>query len=199
MRVRRALHLAIAGAAALGTSMAAESEDAAKLYAGVGLGVTDFSNDHDGIGYSDTPLGWQLYGGFQVRDSSAVELAVERFAGIESQDLLGSGIDRLRISADHSSFTVRGVFNVSLEEVLRHRQKITVFGSIGLARLVEERSVLEVVTSRSTSATERDTALVLSAGVTFDIARVRLRTYLQSVDRPAGGLNSLGAAAEFRF
>lgn len=206
--VRPSIHLvAVACAAAVaalaaGSATADDAEDAdvvTKLYAGVGLGVADFSSEHEGIGYSDTPVGWQLYGGYQARESAAVELAIERLAGIESGDLLGSGIDRLRISADHSSFTVRGVFNLSLEDVLRGRQKVTVFGTVGVARLLEERSVTELVTSRSTFVSERDTALALSAGVTFEIAGVRLRTYLQSIDRAEGRLNSIGATAEFRF
>jgi hypothetical protein len=169
------------------------------LYAGVGLGITDFNSDHERIGYSDTPVGWQLYGGYQAREGAAVELAVERLAGIESGDLLGSGVERLQISAEQSLFTVRGVFNLSLEDVLRGRQKVTVFGTVGVARLLEERSVTELVSSRSTSVSERDTGLALSAGVTFEIAGVRLRTYLQSVDRADGDLNSIGATAEFRF
>ena len=201
-----AIHLVVVAGAAVLAALSAGSaagqdanEDATKLYAGVGLGVTDFESDHSGIGYSGTPLGLQLYGGFQARDSSAIEIAVERLAGIDSGDILGSGVERLRISADYSSLTVRGVFSLSLEEVLRRRQKITVFGTAGLARLREERSVMELTTSRQSSATERDTAVVLSAGVTFEIARVRVRTYLQSTDRDEGDLNSLGAAAEIRF
>jgi outer membrane protein with beta-barrel domain len=204
--VRPAICLVVVTSAAALAALAAgpaaaddDDDDASKLYAGVGLGVTDFSGDHEGITYSDTPVGWQLYGGYQAREGAAVELAVERLAGIESGDILGSGVDRLRISAEHSSLTVRGVFNLSLEEVLRGRPKITVFGTVGLARLLEKRSVTELVTSRSTSVSERDTGLALSAGVTFEIAGVRIRTYLQSVDRADGDLNSVGAAAEFRF
>jgi opacity protein-like surface antigen len=202
---RTSIHLlVVAGAAAAaalpaGSAAADDAGDATKLYAGVGLGVTDFKGDHDGIGYSDTPVGWQLYGGYQARESAAVEFAIEHLAGIESGDVLGSGVDRLRISADHSSFTVRGVFTLSLQEVLRGRQKVTVFGTVGVARLLEDESITEIVTSRTTSMTERDTGLALSAGVTFEIGGVRLRTYLQSVDRAEGDLNSIGATAEFRF
>jgi outer membrane protein with beta-barrel domain len=202
--VRPAIRLVVVASAATLAALAAgpaaaDDDDASKLYTGVGLGVTDFSGDHTGITYSDTPVGWQLYGGYQMRESAAVELAIERFSGIESGDILGSGVDRLRISTEHSSFTVRGVFNLSLQEVLRSRPKVTVFGTVGLARLLDKENVTELVTSRSTSATERDTGLALSAGVTFEIAGVRIRTYLQSVDRAEGDLNSLWAAAEFRF
>src|SRR5262245_34231605 len=117
LRLHPASHLRVAACAAalaaLGPGSAA-AEETTKLYAGVGLGITDFSSDHERIGYSDTPVGWQLYGGYQARESAAVELAVERLAGIEPGDLLGSGVDRLRISAEQSTFTVRGVFNLSL-------------------------------------------------------------------------------------
>lgn len=199
-RTFNAVAVAAAGALAAAAASSAAAEDATKLYAGAGVGLASFSSDHAGIAYSDTPASWQLYGGYQARDSAAVEIAVERLAGIEAPDLLGSGIERLRVSADYSSFTVRGVFNVSLEEVLRNRQKVTIFGTIGLARSLEKRSVVELTTSRSTAVSERDTGLVLSAGVTFEIAGIRLRTYLQSADRAGDDdLDSIGAAAEFRF
>jgi Outer membrane protein beta-barrel domain len=184
-------------AAAVAGSVAAQ--ESSKFYAGVGLGLTEFDSDHERIVYGDTPPGWQLYGGWQTLENMAVELAVERLAAIEVDDVLGSGVDRLRISADVSSATLRGVFSLSLEEVLRRHRKISVFGIVGLVRLLEERDVTELRTSRSTSVSERDTALVLGAGATFDFGSIRLRTYVQSADREGGDLNSLGAAAEFRF
>ena len=193
-----AIRLAVAAliAAASGSAAAQESS---KFYAGVGLGLTEFDSDHDRIAYGDTFVGWQLYGGWQTSQNMAVELAAERLAGIEADNVLGSGVDLLQISSDVSSVTARGVFSVSLEEVLRRRRKISVFGIVGMVRLLEERDVTELRTSRSTSVSERETAVVLGAGATFDIGRVRLRTYVQSADREAGDLNSLGAAAEFRF
>lgn len=196
--VRLAIAAASATLAVL-CAFAVAAQDSAKLYAGVGVGVTDFKSEHAGIGYDDTPAGWQLYGGLQAREGMAVELAIEHLPGIEADDLLGSGIERLRISADHSAVIVRGLFSLSLEEVLRRRQMITVFGTLGIAGLLEERTVTELTTSRVTSTSERQTALVLGAGVSFDLARMRLRTYLQSADRAEGRLNSLGIAAEFRF
>lgn len=198
---QRTSRLAVAGAAALAITATGSvaAEDTARLYAGVGLGVTNFTSDHDGIDYSDRPVGWQIYGGWQTRESTAFELAVEHLAGIQMDDLLGSGVERLRISADHTTFAVRAVYNLSLQEVLRRRKKIAVFGTLGLARLLEERNVVELTTSQSTSVSERATGLVLGAGVTFEIAGIRLRAYLQSIDRADDNLNSLGAAAEFRF
>jgi hypothetical protein len=200
MPLRTALRLAVVGTltlAALSAGVVA-AEDSSKLYAGVGVGLTDFESAHAGIGYGEAALGWQLYGGLQARESMAVELAVERLASVEQPDVLGSGVERLRISAEHSAMTVRGVFSLPLEEVLRRRQRITLFGTLGLSRSLEERAVLELTTSRTSSVAERDTALVVGAGVTFELARVRLRTYLQSV-QAAHDLDSLGVAAEFRF
>lgn len=199
-RVCPAIRVVIAAAtalAALGASSAA-GQDATNLYAGAGLGVTDFKGRHSSIGYGDTPFGWQLYGGLQASDRMAVEVAAEHFSGIESGDLLGSGIERLRISADYSSVIVRGVFSLDLEELLRRRQRITVFGTVGVARLLEERNVTELTMSRITAASERQSALVLGAGVSFGLAGIRLRTYVQTTRR-SEGLNNLGVAAEFRF
>jgi hypothetical protein len=193
-----AIRLAVAALAAAAAGSAA-AQESSKFYTGVGLGLTEFDSDHERIAYGDRPVGWQLYAGWQTSPNMAVELAAERLPGIEVDNVLGSGVDLLRISSDVSSVAARGVFSVSLEEVLRRHRKISVFGIVGMVRLLEERNVTELRTSRSTSVSERETALVLGAGVTFDIGRIRLRTYLQSADREAGDLNSLGAAAEFRF
>jgi hypothetical protein len=198
---RRARRIVAAAGAALAMLVCSASlaEDPSKLYAGAGLAVADFSSDHGGVGYSASPLGLQLYGGLQMRERVGVELALDRLGGIDSGEVRGSGIERLRISADVSTVTVRGVFSLSLEDVLRRRQKITVFGTVGLAHSTEDRSVLELNAVRWTSVSERDDSLVIGAGVMFDLPRLRLRTHFQSVDRAQGGLNSVGAAAEFRF
>jgi len=181
---------------------AADADDdaeASKLYAGVGLGATDFEGDHGGIAYGETVAGLQLYGGYQVKELMALELALDRYSGIDSGDILGSGVERLRISADHSSLMLRGVFLLPLEDVLRRHQKITLFATGGLAHSLEERSVTELTTSRQTEVSENDDGLVLGVGVIFDVARVRLRAQYQSLDREGPSLNSVGVAAEFRF
>ena len=94
---------------------------------------------------------------------------------------------------------LRGVFLLPLEDVLRRHQKITLFATGGLAHSLEERSVTELTTSRQTEASENDVGLVLGVGVTFDVARVRLRAQYQSLYREGPSLNSVGVAAEFRF
>jgi len=180
---------------------AGDDADAApsKLYAGVGLAATDFEGDHDGIAYGKTVLGLQLYGGLQMKELMAIELALDRYSGIDSGDILGSGVQRLNISADHTSIIARGVFNLPLEDVLRRHQKITLFGSIGLAHSTEERSVTELTTSTETEISESGDGLALGAGVIFEVSRLRLRATLQSLDREGPSLNSIGVAAEFRF
>ena len=208
------LHRAIRVAAAVGALLhpllcaapaaAADADEdagagASKLYAGVGLGATDFESDHGGITYGETVAGLQLYGGFQVKELMAIELALDRYSGIDSGDILGSGVERLRISADYSSLMLRGVFSLPLEDVLRRHQKITLFATAGLAHSTEDRHVTELTSSRQTQVSESDDGLVLGAGVTFDVSRVRLRATLQSLDRPGADLNSIGVAAEFRF
>jgi len=174
-------------------------DDASKLYAGVGLAATDFESDHGGIAYGETVAGLQLYGGYQLKELMAIELALDRYSGIDSGDILGSGVERLQISADYSSVMVRGVFFLPLEDVLRRHQKITLFATGGLAHSVEERHVTELTTSRETEVSENDDGLVLGMGATFDVARVRLRAQFQSLDREGPSLNSIGVAAEFRF
>jgi opacity protein-like surface antigen len=178
---------------------AGEDAPASKLYAGVGLAATGFEGNHGGIAYGETVAGLQLYGGFQARELMAIELGLDRYSGIDSGDILGSGVERLRISADYSAVVLRGVFLLPLEDVLRRHQKITLFATAGVAHSTEERSVTELTTSRQTEISESDDALALGLGVTFDVARVRLRATLQSLDRAGSNLNSLGVAAEFHF
>lgn len=199
MRLRARAAAAAALALLAAESASAEGSVPSRLYMGAGLAVSEFESEHGGIGYGTTSLGWQLYGGLQVRDRVGVELALDHLPSIEPGTVLGSGIERLRISAEHSSVTLRGVYSVSLQEVLLRGPRIDVFATIGAARSVEKRSVLELTTAQCTSAAERDTGLVIGAGVTLELERVRVRTYLQSADRRDGTLDSVGAAVEFRF
>jgi opacity protein-like surface antigen len=176
-----------------------EDAGASKLYAGVGLAATDYESDHGGIAYGEPVAGLQLYGGFQLKELMAVELALDRYSGIDSGDILGSGVQRLNISADHTSVIARGVFSLPLEEVLRRHQKITLFATAGLAHSSEKRSVTELTTATETEVSESDDGLALGAGVIFEVSRMRLRATLQSLDREGPSLNSVGVAAEFRF
>ncbi len=174
-------------------------DEPSKLYAGAGLGSMSFASNHDGVHYGDSGLGLQLYGGWQVRERMAIELGLDRLGGMSSGDVLGSGVQRLRIDADYYAVTLRGMFSLSLEEVLPKRQKITLFATVGAVRSHEQRSVLELNTLQESSATDRDGSMVFGAGVLFDVARVRIRTYFQTDDRARGNVDTLGAAAEFRF
>ena len=203
--IRRARRVAAVGALlhpllwAAPAAAADKDEGPSKLYAGVGLAATDFEGDHGGIAYGETVAGLQLYGGYQLRELMALELVLDRYSGIDSGDILGSGVQRLNISADHTSVIARGVFSLPLEDVLRRHQKITLFGSIGLAHSTEKRSVTELTTSTETKVSESDDGLALGAGVIFEVSRMRLRATLQSLDREGPSLNSVGVAAEFRF
>lgn len=200
----RAIRVAAAAGALLhpllwAAPAAGEDAAASKLYAGVGLTATDFESDHGGIAYGEKVAGLQLYGGYQAKELMAIELALDRYSGIDSGDILGSGVQRLRISAEHSAVMLRGVFSLPLEDVLKRHQKITLFGSVGLAHSTEDRHVTELITSRETEVSETDDGLALGAGVIFEVSRLRLRATLQSLDREGPSLNSVGVAAEFRF
>jgi len=192
------LYFVATAALLVSTSTAAQDEPPGKLYAGAGLAVSDLDSDYAGIGYGDTALGLRVYGGFQMKQWLALEVAFDRHDGIEDEGP-GSGLEQLRISADHSAVTLQGTFSLSLQEVLRRRQPITVFGTIGIARSEEQRTVLEVNTSRQTEETEDSTGPVLGVGAMFDLSRMRLRTYLQSIEDEDSSLRSVGVSAEFRF
>ena len=137
----------------------------------------------------------------EARTAAVSAVSVRHLANTDAPVLaiLGSGVQRLNISADHTSVIARGVFSLPLEDVLRRHQKITLFGSIGLAHSTEKRSVTELTTSTETKVSENDDGLALGAGVIFEVSRMRLRATLQSLDREGPSLNSVGVAAEFRF
>jgi hypothetical protein len=199
MMARRAAALCLVGVSLVGTTAPAQDEPPpGKLYAGAGLAAMDFDSDYAGIGYGDSGVGWHLYGGFQLKQWLALELAFDRLDGIEHEGR-GSGLEQLRISAEHSALTLQGTFSLSLQEILRKRQPITVFAAVGLARSAEDRTVLELNTARLTEETEYSTRPVLGVGVLLDVSRVRLRTYLESSEDGGSSLRSIGAAAEFRF
>jgi hypothetical protein len=191
--------LAIVGSVIALLAAPAAAQDAGKRYAGVGLALTNFDGAHEGIAYGDSSAGLHLYGGYQARELMAVELAVERFSGLDSGNVLGSGVERLRIAADLQTVTVRGVFSVSLEEVLRRRRKISLFGTFGVGHVAEKRRVTALTTSRQTATTERDNGLAVGVGAVFDLPRIRLRAHLQSQDRAGPSLTTAGVAAELRF
>lgn len=192
------LYFVATAALLVDTPAAAQDQPAGKLYAGAGLAVSDLDSDYAGIGYGATALGLRVYGGLQMNQWLALELAFDRLDGIEDEGP-GSGLEQLRISAEHASLTLQGTFSLSLQEVLRRRQPITVFSTVGIARSEEQRTVLELNTSRQTEDTEYSTAPVLGVGVIFDLSRVRLRTYLQSIEDEDSSLRSVGVSAEFRF
>lgn len=192
------VRLVLSAAAALAVSGASAQDTPSRFYAGAGVAATDFAGEYSGLGYGDSPLDLHLYGGFEMRPWLALELALDRLGDIRHEGR-GSGLEQLRISADHSSLSLQGTFSLSLQEVLRKRRPITVFATVGISSFDTELSVLELTTSRQTTATDESTGAVLAAGVRFDLARVRLRTYLRSIDAGDSSLRSLGAAAEFRF
>lgn len=187
----------LAGAVLVAAATPAQ-EAASRFYAGAGLAATDFDGDYSGVGYGDSPLAVHLYGGMEMRPWLALELALDRLGDVHHEGR-GSGLEQLRITAEHSSLSLQGTFSLSLQEVLRKRRPITVFGTIGIARSDTELSVFELTTSRQLTATDGSTGAVLAAGVMFDLKRVRLRTYLRSIDQGDASLRSLGATAEFRF
>jgi hypothetical protein len=192
------VRVAVFAALALAVGDAPAQEAPSRFYAGAGLAATDFDGVYSGLGYGASPLDLHLYGGFEMQPWLALELALDRLGDIRHEGR-GSGLEQLRISAEHSSLSLQGTFSLSLQEVLRKRRPITVFATVGIASFDTELAVLELTTSRQATATDESTGAVLATGVRFDLARVRLRAYLRSIDEGGSSLRSLGAAAEFRF
>ena len=181
------------------TALPVAAQEADRFYLGAGIGVADYESVYEGVAYADTPLGAHLYGGVQLRDRVAVELALTSLADIESGDILGSGIERLRISADYRAIAVKGRFSVALAEVVPRWRKWTVFGTAGAYASEERRHVVELVSSQTSDDVTDDSGLVFGAGAIYGFSRLSVRASLESFDGRHADHTAIDVAVEFGF
>lgn len=191
------LEVVVAVFAAAAVPVVAQEND--RFYVGAGLGVTDYASVYEGVAYADTPLGAHLYGGVQLRDRVALELALTSLADIESGDVLGSGIERLRISADYRAIAVKGTFSVALVDVVPRWRKWTVFGTAGGYASEESRHVVELVSSRTSDDVTNDSGLVLGAGAIYGFSRFSVRASLESFDGRHADHTTVEVAVQLEF
>ncbi|HEY8519699.1 MAG TPA: outer membrane beta-barrel protein [Gammaproteobacteria bacterium] len=152
-------------------------------YAGLGVATTPYEHRYGGIVYdASRPLGWQAYAGYRLSDRLAVEAAYQRFPGIESGEIAGSGLDRLSISGDLEAITVRGRLGVSLAELLGWRREIEVFATAGYRRSDLDLDVAELRSGTATKVSEDGAALALGVGASYRIGRLHLRGFAECAD-----------------
>jgi hypothetical protein len=195
----RCLGGSIAAAFLGSVALAVGAQEGGKLYVGAGLGLADYHGGYEGVSYGDTPLGARLYGGVQLRDRAAVELALASFADVRSGDILGSGVERLRISADYQAIVVRGMFRLALLDLVPRWRKWTVFGTAGGFASEESRHVVELVSSQARDDVTDDSGLAIGAGAIYGFPRVSLRTSVEWFNGGHADHSTVEVAAEFRF
>jgi hypothetical protein len=196
--LRSASVLFVIGALAAAAPAAAQ-DDGGRFYLGAGFGVAEFTGIEDGIAYEDSPAGPHLFGGFELRDRVAIELALARLNGIEALDIAGSGVERLSISADYTAVAVRGTFSIALADVIPRWSKWSVFATAGVYSSEEDRRVIRTVSSRTSLSTVDDDGLALGAGAIYALPLVSLRAHLEWYDSRYSDRWGLAVAAQFRF
>lgn len=192
-----------AGLAALclgvGVLPLAAQEKPARFYAGVGVGIGDYQGAYEGIDFDDTPLGPWVYGGIRLRDRVAGEIVLARFAHVRSGDVLGSGLERLSMSADYRSVAARGVFSLELAELVPRWRNWTVFGALGAFSSEEHLRVTYLVSERAADVVREDSGVSAGGGVVYAFARTRLRMSFEVLNGRYSDLSLAETSVEFRF
>jgi hypothetical protein len=189
--------LAIGTLAAAGPAGAQDNDG--RFYVGAGFGVAEFAGIEDRIEFEGSPAGPHVFGGFELRDRVAIELALARLNGIEALDIAGSGVERLSISADYTAVAVRGAFGIALADVIPRWSKWSVFATAGAYSSREDRQVIRAVSSRTSMSTVDDDGLALGVGATYALPLVSLRTHIEWYDSRYADRWGLAIAAQFRF
>lgn len=196
---RRSLWLVtIASLTCVAMPLAAQ-EQADRFYFGAGVGVVDHTARQDGIGYDDAPVGAMVYGGAQLRERIALEASLQPLRGINSGDVLGSGVSRLRIGSDIDVFVLRAVLSLPLGDAFPKAARWTVFATAGGFDLKDTRTVAELNSGTTTSTTVDDSGTAIGAGALYDLPRLRLRAAVEQRNGRDTEQTAIGVTAEFRF
>jgi len=183
----------------MATAAPSGAQESERFYVGAGLGVLDYRGDFEGIGYSESPPLLRLYGGWQVRERTAVEVAVGQAAGFSTGEIRGSGLERLDIAADYRSVAVRGVFSVALRDVVPKWQRLTLFGTVGGFSASEKRQVDQLVAGQVRADVAKDSGITLGAGVLYRLSKLNLRASFEQLDGRDANQSALEIGTEFRF
>lgn len=206
-RIANARRLLALGAAALtmsifgvGASPAAAQEIERGIYAGIAIGTADYEGGYQGVSYDDTPITWQVLGGYRLGDRWSVELGYQRVGDIDANDVRGSGTERLDISERLDMAIVRGVLAVPLGELFGWRRKISLFGSVGYHLSESRRDVLELQSLRRSIETREESGFALGGGARYEVGAIELRGYVERLNLGRTDETwSAGVGMEFRF
>lgn len=193
---------AMAGALATSTWVAAEDDERhpTRFYAGLGVASLEYRVEHEGIEFTDTSAGFDLFGGFQLNDRLGLEVDYKRFDDIAAHDIAGSGVSRLDIDMPLDIFVLKAIGQVSLREVFGWQRDWRVYGAAGLYQTDFERTAVTLGSGATASVSDSRSGLTLDAGVLYKLGPVDLRCYVEKLgvlDENEGW--NAGVAVQFRF
>ncbi len=171
---------AAAGALATSEAVAADDDEreALRFYAGLGAASLDYAVQHEGVHFSDTSVGLDLFGGFRLKDGLGIELAYKRFDDIAAHDIRGSGLTRLDIEVPLDIATVKAIGLLSLRELFGWQRNWRVFGSAGMYQTDFERTVVTLGSGTTESVRDEQSGITFGAGVLYEIGPVDIRGYI---------------------
>jgi opacity protein-like surface antigen len=190
-------------ASALATSALVAGEDddkQSRFYLGLGAATLEYRVEHEGIEFTDTSGGLDLFGGFQLNDRLGLELAYERFDDISAHDIRGSGVTRLDIEMPLDIIVAKAVWQVSFRELLNWQRNWRVYGAAGIYQTDFDRTVATLGSGATENVRDERSGLTLGAGALYQIGPVDLRGYVELL----GVLDeneawNAGVAVQFRF
>ncbi len=154
-RETKKILLSVLGVAGL---FAATSSIAGEGYIGASAGIMNVEDDSAGTGFSDTPLSAKVFGGYEVNENFALEVAYFSTLGDAEDDVFGVPVD---ISLD--GFTVRFMGMIPTSD------NFSIIGSVGYWDGEAEASLLGV------SATAGEDGVTLGVGGKYRFETVSIR------------------------
>ena len=154
--------LGVLGVAGL---FAATSSIAGEGYIGASAGIMNIEDDSAGTGFSDRPISYKVFGGYEVNEHIALELAYFSTLNDASDDIFGIPVD---ISLD--GFTVRFMGMIPTSD------NFSIIGSVGYWDGEAEASLLGV------SATAGEDGFTLGVGGKYRMESWSIRGEFEWLD-----------------
>ena len=173
--------LAGTGATASSIGLAADddSEESSRFYAGLGAETLEYSVEHEGIEFTDTSTGLDLFGGYRLNDWLGVELAYKTFDDIGVEGIWGSGTTRLDIDMSLDIVVAKAVGQLSFRDLLGWERDWRVYGTAGLYQTDFERSAVTLGTGVTEIVRDEKSGLTVGAGALYRLGPVDLRGYVE--------------------
>ena len=156
------IFLAVLGIAGM---FVATSSIAGEGYIGASTGIMKFEDDTGGTGFSDTPFSYKVFGGYELNENFALDVAYFSTLQDAEDDIFGVPVD---ISLDGFTLRFVGMYPTS--------ENLSVFGSIGYWDGEAEASSFGI------SAAASDDGITLGVGGKYRFESVSIRADFEWFD-----------------